>query len=444
MSHDLSLKAVPRWSDLYLVLLSSVLMGYALLGKGFAYLGLPPIFIGEIAFLTGAVIFVRTGCLLAALTTFPSLFLAALMAWVVLRTLPFVGVNGFDALRDSAVIMYGGFAFIIIALLLEDGQRINTILRYYGIFLNIFIPVIPFAYAFNRYMADHIPHVPGSNVPLLWISAGEVAVHLAAAVVFAIVGFRKLTRLEIVLILVTLAMVIPSSRGSMLAFALPVMFAAFMRGKARELAIVLVVGLVSFGAIYAVETSGTDYREARNTAERSVSARQLADNVVSIFGQSGEQTKGTKEWRLNWWNIIIGDTLFGPHFWTGRGFGLNLGDADGFRDGDHPDLPPLRNPHNVHITLLARAGVPGVALWWTFLAAWLGMLMQAMWTARRRRQRDWAGLFLFISCYAVSFIINATFDVALEGPVQGIWFWCLAGFGIGAVMVYSFQTNDSS
>ena len=40
------------------------------------------------------------------------------------------------------------------------------------------------------------------------------------------------------------------------------------------------------------------------------------------------------------WNIIIKDTVYGPHFWTRLGFGLNLADADGFWDGDHPDAPP--------------------------------------------------------------------------------------------------------
>ncbi len=58
------------------------------------------------------------------------------------------------------------------------------------------------------------------------------------------------------------------------------------------------------------------------------------------------------------------------------------------------------------------------------------------------RQTEWAGLFLFIGCYASSVMINATFDVALEGPMQGIWFWCLIGFGIGSVMIYRCQLNS--
>ena len=65
-------------------------------------------------------------------------------------------------------------------------------------------------------------------------------------------------------------------------------------------------------------------------SERPVSAHQIFENVKSIVGQSGRQTEGTKQWRLNWWDMIINDTFRGPNFWTGRGFGINLADADGF------------------------------------------------------------------------------------------------------------------
>ena len=37
-----------RASDHYLVLLGGALLGYAVLGKYFAYLGIPPLFVGEI------------------------------------------------------------------------------------------------------------------------------------------------------------------------------------------------------------------------------------------------------------------------------------------------------------------------------------------------------------------------------------------------------------
>ena len=156
-----------RLSDYYLVLFAGVLIGYAFTGKGFAYLGFPPIYVGEIALLTGGAIFLETGYVIAALTTLPSLLLAMMMAWVLVRTLPFVGVYGVDALRDSVVIMYGGFAFIVTALLLEDSRRLNIILRWYSAFLNVFILVIPFVVAIDRYLGNYIPNLPGTNCTCL-------------------------------------------------------------------------------------------------------------------------------------------------------------------------------------------------------------------------------------------------------------------------------------
>jgi hypothetical protein len=443
MAHISSTSKPIGLSDQYLILLSGVLLGYAMIGKGFAYLGLPPLFIGEIALSAGLVVMLRTGCLIAALATLPSLVLAATMLWVLLRTLPYVGVYGFDALRDSVVIMYGGFAFVVIALLLEDGRRINTILRYYRAFLNIYIPAIAFLFAFSRYLEDHIPRWPGYNVPLLHVGSGEIAVHLAGAVVFALVGFRKVTPLWIMFVLAALPMVITSSRAAMLAVVLPIIFTTLVLGKVRELAAALVVGLFICVAVYAVE-SATYSREALPETERQLSTRQIVKNAESIIGSSDEKLEGTKTWRLEWWDIIMKNTVFGPNFWTGRGFGLNLADADGFQHRRDPNSPLLRSPHNVHMTILARAGVPGVALWLLFLAGWFGMLTNAMLAARRRRQPEWVGLFLFTICYVMSVVINATFDVALEGPMQGIWFWCLVGFGIGSVMIYRYQTSSLS
>ena len=59
--------------DRYLALLAIALLGYALMGRGFAYLGFPPLYVGEIALLIGTIVFLRTGALVASLATLPSL-----------------------------------------------------------------------------------------------------------------------------------------------------------------------------------------------------------------------------------------------------------------------------------------------------------------------------------------------------------------------------------
>jgi hypothetical protein len=426
--------------DRYLTLLAIVLLGYALMGKGFAYIGFPPLYVGEIAFLAGIAVFVRSSTLVASLATLPSLVLVATMMWVLARTVPFVSVYGFDALRDSVIILYGGFAFIVIGLLLEDARRIDTVLRYYGALLATF-PALPVGFWLTKYWVDYIPHLFGP-VPIVEIGASAVGTHLAGAAVFVLIGYRKVSPLWVVVWLVTLAMIGATNRGATLAVLVPVVFAMVMLGRLRLMLTTIVAGSIIFGVLYAAEAAFTQYEEAKDSIERPVSAHQIVENAKSIVGQSGQQTEGTKKWRLDWWDVIINDTLRGPNFWTGRGFGLNLADADGFGGRGSDPRAPLRSPHNAHMTLLARAGVPGVVLWSLVLISWGGMLLRALLVARARGHKQWADIFLFVICYAMAIIINATFDVTLEGPMQGIWFWCLFGFGIGSVMVYRAQAVD--
>src|ERR1051325_7075167 len=146
--------------DRYLVFLGIVLLGYAVLGRGFAYVGLPPLFVGEIALLSGAFVFVRSGALLASLASLPSILLVALIFWVLARTIPFVGEYGFDALRDSTVVTYGGFALIVIGLLLEDARRIDAVLRYYNVLLAS-IPAIFVGFCLTQYWIEHVPMLFG-------------------------------------------------------------------------------------------------------------------------------------------------------------------------------------------------------------------------------------------------------------------------------------------
>ena len=44
----------------YLVALGVGLLGYAVLGRGFAYVGVPPVYVGEVLLLLGAVVLLRS------------------------------------------------------------------------------------------------------------------------------------------------------------------------------------------------------------------------------------------------------------------------------------------------------------------------------------------------------------------------------------------------
>jgi hypothetical protein len=180
------------------------------------------------------------------------------------------------------------------------------------------------------------------------------------------------------------------------------------------------------GSAGEVDTSNTAEGDAGSAGERN-----LADNAENTPRYDDLGLGGPRQWRLEWWNKIIDYTFFGEYFWTGKGFGINLAQDDGFLGEWFPDM---RAPHNGHLTILARAGVPGLILW-TLLQGVFGIsLLLAYLRAHRNGQEWWARVDLWILAYWVAFIVNMSFDVYLEGPQGGIWFWSLFGFGM-AVLV---------
>src|SRR5262249_39446202 len=120
------------------------------------------------------------------------------------------------------------------------------------------------------------------------------------------------------------------------------------------------------------------------------------------------------------------------YFWDGKGFGINLADDDGFQVvGEYG--PPLRSPHNAYMTVLARMGGPGMVLFCGSQVLFgISMILGSL-RARRAGAWWWARLDLWILSYWCAFLVNAAFDVYLEGPQGGIWFWCVIGLGIAAL-----------
>jgi O-antigen ligase len=93
----------------------------------------------------------------------------------------------------------------------------------------------------------------------------------------------------------------------------------------------------------------------------------------------------------------------------------------------------LRSPHNVHMTVLARMGVPGVVLWASLIGCVAVSLLLGYLRARAADEQRTASVLLWILAYWSAFIVNASFDVCLEGPQGGIWFWSVTGLAVTAL-----------
>ncbi len=162
--------------ELWLKALMAVLFGDALLGKEFAYL-----FLGEMVLLVGCVIFLRSNRLML-IASDPTLLLWGVFAfWGVCRTIPFLGVYGFVAIRDAALWGYGLVAVLIVAFV-NHSNRISRALSSYRRFVAWLVPAIfvmlVLAFGVN-FRPPAPPWAPESTFPM--IKGGDGAVHLAGA-----------------------------------------------------------------------------------------------------------------------------------------------------------------------------------------------------------------------------------------------------------------------
>src|SRR5262245_49849148 len=102
--------------NLYVAILGLLLLGYMLMGKGMAYVGIAPLYVSEMTLALGLVTIailalLRGRLYVGALNHWGAFCLVLFMLWGAARTLPFLGIYGLDALRDGVVWGYGLVAF---------------------------------------------------------------------------------------------------------------------------------------------------------------------------------------------------------------------------------------------------------------------------------------------------------------------------------------------
>lgn len=413
----------------YLRLLAVALVAYALAGKSFAYIGLGPIFVGEIVLFLG-LLTMPVGSFVRVAAGGPGLLVLLWMYWCLWRTLPYLPSYGLDALRDAALWGYAALAFVVAANLARIGDPWPVLERWLCRFARLFPPCILALWLWDSSAPESVPTLSfvGTHLPLFLVKPGDVQVHLAAS--FLIGAF--LERRHRLLVMATAALGIlvfgTANRGGLVAAVMAVAVAGLLRPRRRAFwiaggAVPVVTAAIALFTVLQPVTG------ALSPSSREISVAQLAENVRSIVSPDGSagDLSGTRQWRLEWWTLIIEKSLYDRGGWLGRGFGLNLADADGFQVVDSDTQAPLRSPHNIHMTVLARAGIPGLVLWGAVIA---GLLLGGYLGCRRHLAagRHDAGLVLLVvTAYTLALLVNATFDVSIEGPMAGIWFWSLAG-----------------
>ena len=412
-----------RPGDRWIAALAVLLFAYAFVGKAAAYIGVPPLFIGEVVLASGLVI-VALARRPQTLFLIPAMWVSLLlMVWVAVRTIPYIGAYGFDAPRDAMIAGYILFAFIVGGFVMERPQRLRWLLEKYRILVVAICFATWLIYLVYRINPELFPILSwsGNDTRLFEHKPGDLLVHLAGITAFLVLRFKKPTALLLTLLIIGTAAMMVGNRGGMLGYVLAMVLFAVLKPRGFTFGKLAYVGafLIILGLL--VDTNSIKVNEGN----RNLSVEQIWDNVQSIFGKTDNRVlKDTAEWRLTWWERIANYTLFGEYRWTGKGFGRNIATEDGFRVDVQGSL---RSPHNATMTMLARGGVTGAVLWLLVHALWFWSMIQGWFYARTRGLREWQGFFAVCMVIWLAAHVNSSFDVYLEGPMGAIWFWSVAG-----------------
>ena len=420
--------------QLFVYSMLALLAGYAFFGRTFAHLGAPPLFVGELVLLLGFLSVIMNPRRWAALQSPIAWAYLAFASWGALQAIPYLPVYGMDVARDSVLWGYGAFALLIPAFVGRPGWA-EPFLERYGRWVPALILWLPVGLLIGRLFPQLLPHAEGSGQLMELVKPGAGGVHLAGAAAFFLLGLHRYrggrqrptplgsdTWLAGACIGAFIAISV-FGRGGALATIVGVLIVIWFRPVVAIPRMMLVGGLaVGLASLLLALNVSVEL------GRRDFSVYQVTSNLVSIFGDAPDDQKNlaqTRDWRLRWWTKIIDYTVHGPYFWTGKGFGVSLPIDDGIKEDTYN-----RSPHNAHMTVLARTGVPGLALWLLFLATFGTSVLRACLRAWRQGQERWARIYVWLLAYWVAALVAMTFGVYLEGPYGGIWFWSLVGLGI--------------
>jgi O-Antigen ligase len=411
--------------------LGIALVLYLTFGKGFAYAGVAPLFVGEVLLVT---------VVLAALgsdTALPRSAAAAIAALLTGVALVQLAVDRFTAadpwlesLRGIAPIYYSGFAFAVYALLrrYEASAGPRAVMRViddtFARAAPIVVVLVVLVLAARTLGGPSFgPTWPISGGPLLITKATDIAVALSVvlpALLARPAGPPTVRHRRWLLALWVSIAVVVSFRSRAALGGLAIGYAVARLSLARAVRGLLAVAIL----LLVLYVSGLTVTLGR---QRELSFRSGVDSVASLVGIDenidNPRLTGTRNWRIAWWSDIWDDVTSRRMVLHGYGWGDNLAIRyDVVPPGADRDPRVLRAPHSIFFSLAGRAGV---------LVAVGFLLVPVLTVARsftRRGPHDRSPAVEGARAGVAAAVVVAFSDVYLESPQGGIVLWSLIGF----------------
>jgi hypothetical protein len=410
---------------IWLAIAGILVVGYLSLGRSFAYLGVPPLFIGEIV----------------------------LAAFLLLKPRVALGTWAASLLRPSPLNAFG-LALLVFMLYgiwqvgrgVLDGSSITYTMKFFvfnyytlymflGMWIALHAPdslpklVRALAWVNGIYGLLYIValrhlevYIPGSDVPLFSPPAGQTV-----AIIGLLCFERDLRSVWFVLALNIIVTLTWQVRSEWLGLALGILAWGFLTGRlgrviAIGMAALAVLGMVELADIRLVGRNGEAISLSENLA-RVIAPIDL--ELAKKLSPNAKYHAGTAEWRELWWEQIWRSVHSTPALETfGHGYGFDLfGLAPASVRAGQEDWD-VRTPHSVFFYALGYTGWVGVVL---FAALQFGIL-RLLWQSYRLGGQP-VGLVFWVLGMARAF-----FEESFETPFKAIPFYLLVGMAMAPAL----------
>ena len=385
-------------------------------GKGPTYVGVPPLFWGEVVmalsliwavrrFHLGLVAHGRTRLLAALVGIFLAIGTGILVA----------GDLTVNAVRDFAACYYALFFFVGVVLA-SDRIRLELFAERWKYCWVLAIAWETLNQLTDRQLGNLTPTTTYGG-PILSNSGSEMIGAVALGCILLLTD-RKWARVQGVV------------RFPLLAFALTILLLAQQRG-----AKVATGGAVLIVILSAWRQSLNASRGKRNLL---LAAAALTLGLIGVIAAGydvsrltnidrfGELSGDTAEWRQDWWRGIL-DAVNENNPLLGLGFGDPLWEYNPHLLEAGAEARTVRAPHNYNMDIFARMGYLGALAWGAILL--LGVI-RPVWrvaTATTPAEQEESRQLTFWVAALATLWLNASFGVLMEGPVSGIPFWLTLG-----------------
>jgi hypothetical protein len=393
-----------------------LVVGYLSMARSFAYLGVPPIFIGEVVLAAFLLLKPRVALGTWAMSLLRASPLSGLGLALLIFMLYGLWQMGRGILEGSAVLYtLKFFTFNYYALYLFLGIWIGL---QAPVLLSRLVRVIAWANGIYALMwlvglNDVVVPLPADGVALF----GAVPAGGAVAIMGLLCFERDLRAIWPILALnVAVTLAIPT-RSVWLGLMVGGLVWDILTGRFGRIIVICVAGLAVVGMI---ELAGLKFGSA---SFGDVVGRVIAPidpELAKEWKPDAEIYAGTVEWRQKWWNEIwrsVHSTPMLEAFGHGYGFDLFALAPDDVRAGQEEEI---RTPHSFFFYALGYTGWVGVALFGILQVA----ILRLLWRSYRFTGQP-AGVVWWCTGMAMAF-----FEASFETPYKAIPFYLLMGFSI--------------